>query len=1219
MAGPSDDAFARARSKFTKSIGPHLAQQFSGCTLKDVRDAIRDIQREHGEEDNLRNMRRLSAFIEAMEQFGKVVDVFLNASEFVCFVWGPIKFLLGIAKTHIDSFENLLDAYSDIGDVIPGLMHYRTTFEKHPPLATVLEDYYSDILRFHSEAIVVFRRPRWKKFFHATWKTFDTQFSPILQSLERRRQLIDGEKSSATLYEIEKVREEIEAVRTAQREQAEAGDLEKHQMRLAQIKQKLQFANYQLDQEISTEDRSGSNSGQWIFEDPRFLTWKDLEEGGNQVLFIHGKPGAGKTTLVSSIVEKLLAERSNSLKNSPHSELALAYFYFKHGQDDKNTLNGMLRAFLEQLIDQDLGVSRHFHELINTMSGVNLRSTKTLEGLVQTCLEGYRATYLILDGLDECADGEALKTIEWVLSLVSHQHEPTDTTAKIRIALAGQHDGVMDIPLASHPSISLDHAGHRQDIHSYTETFVHKIQEKFNLSANLKEEIVSLVLKEAEGMFLFARVVLDNLFRQTRLSRLKQEILPGVFPKGLEKAYDRVVARILDESSDSEREDALKVLGLVACANRVLFWREIQAFFCIDPLETRVNHDNRLLVSCKALCGSLLDTHRPADRSSGLDDLVQMVHQTARLYLLRKRLDAFEENMKLSKFCIQYLTSTPFQATSTQEIEGQALEGYYALQEYCVQYWCHHLHECVQRVPQSRQEDLDRLVSLARTFMVSYRATSEDSAKVCLADLNSTIKTIRDLPLDIRVLSGLFDFTTSIVRVREVIEALRPTTGNSFVGSPAEQHPTNLQGTHATFKCHKPWCDFFTDGFPTLQEQRRHMDFHDFPFCCPVEGCFAETIGFDSEIKLSEHRKNYHTNADDEIKFPALGTKRPLTLCAAVERGDLTTVVDLLDAGADINDTSRSKGKLSPLTHAVRAGNLEVVKVLLARGADINFGGLKSQPPLWHAVHSGNVDIFNFLRTHPQVETTQSQVAFWAADSGHVDIVRVVTMLGYDTGDKSDLLAQACRVSHPEVVRYLLRNGYDNFVTEMCLLQSLRAYCLERKLQGNVVLEALLATGKVEIREKSEEVIWATLQYCHNPPALEMILSYPKLFIQWTKLDGYRNQVMYEGWDRAVAIFTEFVALREQARELIKTYDEAVRRGDALDDVAFAIFKVTTENAGTEHLVEWARTLTFNKQSPCRRELEHFVALVNDAKGTISEWGYKGDGLHKDFVKFVRS
>lgn len=38
-------------------------------------------------------------------------------------------------------------------------------------------------------------------------------------------------------------------------------------------------------------------------------------------------------------------------------------------------------------------------------------------------------------------------------------------------------------------------------------------------------------------MFLYARIVLDNLLRQTRLSRLKQEMQPGVFPNGLNKAY----------------------------------------------------------------------------------------------------------------------------------------------------------------------------------------------------------------------------------------------------------------------------------------------------------------------------------------------------------------------------------------------------------------------------------------------------------------------------------------------------------------------------------------------------------------------------------------------------------------------------------------------------------------------------------------------------------
>lgn len=43
-------------------------------------------------------------------------------------------------------------------------------------------------------------------------------------------------------------------------------------------------------------------------------------------------------------------------------------------------------------------------------------------------------------------------------------------------------------------------------------------------------------LNEDVGMFLYARVVLENLLSQTRLSRLRQEVQPGVFPDGIERA-----------------------------------------------------------------------------------------------------------------------------------------------------------------------------------------------------------------------------------------------------------------------------------------------------------------------------------------------------------------------------------------------------------------------------------------------------------------------------------------------------------------------------------------------------------------------------------------------------------------------------------------------------------------------------------------------------------
>lgn len=63
-----------------------------------------------------------------------------------------------VAKTHFDSFDKLLDVYEKVGEAIPGLLAYRSMLEKHPPLATVLEDYYSDILRFHEAALKVFTR-----------------------------------------------------------------------------------------------------------------------------------------------------------------------------------------------------------------------------------------------------------------------------------------------------------------------------------------------------------------------------------------------------------------------------------------------------------------------------------------------------------------------------------------------------------------------------------------------------------------------------------------------------------------------------------------------------------------------------------------------------------------------------------------------------------------------------------------------------------------------------------------------------------------------------------------------------------------------------------------------------------------------------------------------------------------------------------------------------
>lgn len=81
------DPFTRALDKFKRDLDPALAHQFSFCTLQDVEAMAHTIQYEQGPKGKLRYLHRLEPFIEAMTQLGTVIEVFTNASKFICFIW----------------------------------------------------------------------------------------------------------------------------------------------------------------------------------------------------------------------------------------------------------------------------------------------------------------------------------------------------------------------------------------------------------------------------------------------------------------------------------------------------------------------------------------------------------------------------------------------------------------------------------------------------------------------------------------------------------------------------------------------------------------------------------------------------------------------------------------------------------------------------------------------------------------------------------------------------------------------------------------------------------------------------------------------------------------------------------------------------------------------------------------------------------------------------
>lgn len=60
---------------------------FQMTSLNDLKLQISIIQNDQRKSRKMLYLKRLGPFLDAMEQYGKIVEVFLNVSDFVAFVW----------------------------------------------------------------------------------------------------------------------------------------------------------------------------------------------------------------------------------------------------------------------------------------------------------------------------------------------------------------------------------------------------------------------------------------------------------------------------------------------------------------------------------------------------------------------------------------------------------------------------------------------------------------------------------------------------------------------------------------------------------------------------------------------------------------------------------------------------------------------------------------------------------------------------------------------------------------------------------------------------------------------------------------------------------------------------------------------------------------------------------------------------------------------------
>ena len=99
-----EDDFKQVLFDFKKKLTREEESKFVVTTLSDLERATNDLQEKQRKSKTARNLKRIQPFLQAMGQYKDTIEVFLNASSFLCFIWGPMKFLIIVSSFRIRSY-----------------------------------------------------------------------------------------------------------------------------------------------------------------------------------------------------------------------------------------------------------------------------------------------------------------------------------------------------------------------------------------------------------------------------------------------------------------------------------------------------------------------------------------------------------------------------------------------------------------------------------------------------------------------------------------------------------------------------------------------------------------------------------------------------------------------------------------------------------------------------------------------------------------------------------------------------------------------------------------------------------------------------------------------------------------------------------------------------------------------------------------------------------
>ncbi|KAL9049483.1 MAG: hypothetical protein Q9162_007197 [Coniocarpon cinnabarinum] len=754
--------------------------------------------------------------------------------------------------------------------------------------------------------------------------------------------------------------------------------------RKRQLLESLRFE--QIDARWWNIRKAYAKTCRWLLQQPEYLEWRNLNRipEHHGFLWIKGKPGAGKSTLMKFAFNDALKTRG--------SETVISFFFNARGGEMEKSTLGMYQSLLLQLLGKVPKLQDIFHTL-DPMTWSLERSQWSIELLKTLLDQAIRSpvrpsVVCFIDALDECNEAQ----IRDMVSFFDNLGESAMAAGNpFQVCFSSRH--YPHITIRSGLSLTLEgQEGHAQDIASYLEN-------ELSIGCSEQAERVRQDLRDkAAGVFMWIVLVVDILNKEYdsgRMHALQKKVRE--VPANLDELFRDILTR------DQHNRDTL-----LLCIQWVLFARQPlrpqQLYYAIlsgVELEEVTEWDSDQITQ-NDIKRFILDSSKGlAEISYSKSPVVQFIHESVRDFLLKENaLNGIwvtlgsnfqaESHERLKQCCISYinvgsvtsLTSIDsMPKASTQEALDlrESTNKRFPFLEYSVKNVLFHADVAaeggVSQVDFLQSFQLCDWINLDNLFERHEvrRHTSKASLLYVLAEHNMG-KLIASCP------SNLACFEVEDVRYGAPIFAALATQSYAAVH---ELLKVYVEGHH------------LAQPFRNLCEQQHRRT-----------------------NRLTRFARNFNFS------------RRRTILSYLAENGD-DVIVDIFLASQNPDPNSKDQSGQTPLWRAAANGRTDVVRLLLEKGADVESKDSSGWTPLWSAAASGRTDAIRLLlEKGADVESKDRSgwTPLWrAAENGHTDAIRLLLEKGADVepkdGSGQTPLLWATANGHERTVKLLLEKG----------------------------------------------------------------------------------------------------------------------------------------------------------------------------------------------------